>query len=197
MDDWQAIEKLRSGDIDGLAHLVHAYQISAVGAAFLITQDRALAEDIVQEAFLRVYERISQFDQGHSFRPWFFQIVVNDALKAVRQRKRQLSLDWYKDTADLTLITQLAHIYPGPEELHQQVELRQTVLSALKQLTPAQRVAVVQRYYLGMSEAEMAEALTCPSGTIKWRLHTARTRLRTLLASLHIRRSNQTHEEIP
>ena len=82
MEEQKAIARLKRGDISGLEALVRKYQVQAVRAAYLIIRDRALAEDIVQAAFLRAYERIGQFDAGRPFGPWFLRSVVNDAVKA-------------------------------------------------------------------------------------------------------------------
>ena len=93
MDEQQAITCLKRGDVSGLEILVQQYQVKAVRSAYLITQDRHLAEDIVQSAFLRIYNRIEQFDTSRPFAPWFFRIIANDAVKAVTRGQRQVSLD--------------------------------------------------------------------------------------------------------
>ena len=93
MDEIKAITRMKSGDPAGLRTLVDLFQVQAVQAAALITRDRAIAEDIVQNAFLRSFERIHQFDTTRPFRPWFMRIVINDAVKAANSLKRQVSLD--------------------------------------------------------------------------------------------------------
>ena len=70
---------------------------------------------------------------------------------------------------------------PSPEEAITAKQLQETVWQALSQLTPKQRAAVVMRYYLDMGETEMAAQMEVAPGTVKWRLHTARERLRRLL----------------
>jgi len=179
MEEQQAIALLKRGDIGGLETLVRKYQVQAVRAAYLIVRDRALAEDIVQAAFLRAYERIGQFNTGRPFGPWFLRSVVNDAVKAAARRERQVPLD---DEAGETV--SLADPAPDPGELAEQAETRQAVWAALGELPPAQRAAVVLRYYLDLSEVELADELACPPGTVKWRLHAARERLRALLRPL-------------
>ena len=178
MEEQEAIVRLKRGDIGGLEALVRRYQVQAVRTAYLITRDRALAEDVVQAAFLRAHERIGQFDVGRSFGPWFLRSVANDAVKSVTRGKHQISLE------TSSLVGLLADSNPGPAEVVEAADLRQTVWDALGKLPPAQRAAIVLRYYLGLSEAEMAEQLDCPSGTVKWRLHAARKRLRRLLRPL-------------
>jgi RNA polymerase sigma-70 factor (ECF subfamily) len=69
MEEAEAIAQLRQGDVRGLDALVRGHQVQAVRTAYLITRDRALAEDIVQAAFVRGYERIEQFDTGRPFGP--------------------------------------------------------------------------------------------------------------------------------
>jgi len=183
MEEEEAIARLKQGDISGLEALVRRYQVQAVRAATLITRDRALAEDIVQAAFLRAYERIGQFDSKRPFGPWFLRSVVNDAVKAAARRERQVALEG-ESSDGATLAELLADPAPGPVGRAEAAETRQAIRDALGRLSPAQRAAVVLRYYLGLSEAELAEELACPPGTVKWRLHAARQRLRTLLRPL-------------
>jgi RNA polymerase sigma-70 factor (ECF subfamily) len=181
MEEQEAITRLKQDDIDGLETLVRRYQVQAVRTAYLITRDRALAEDIVQAAFLRAYERIDQFDAGRPFGPWFLRSVANDAVKSVTRGKPQISLETGTGEEEASLADFLVDPNPGPDETTEAVETRQMVWDALGRLPPAQRAAIVLRYYLDMSEAEMVEQLNCPSGTVKWRLHAARQRLRRLL----------------
>jgi RNA polymerase sigma-70 factor, ECF subfamily len=181
LDEAQAIAQLKRGDINGLEFLVRRHQLRAVRAAYLITQDRWLAEDIVQTAFLRVYERIHQFDSSRPFAPWFLRIVVNDATKAVTRKAHPISLSATDGAVDSDLAELIADASVGPEQSIEAAEFEQAVQQALEKLNPEQRAAVVLRYYLDFSEHEMVCALGSPAGTIKWRLHTARQQLRRLL----------------
>jgi RNA polymerase sigma-70 factor (ECF subfamily) len=181
MDEAEAIVRLKQGDIGGLEALVQRYQLPALRAAYLITHDRSLAEDVAQAAFLRAYERIRQFDAERPFGPWFLRSVVNDAVKVARRRGRQIRLD-AAGTDDGAMTDWLADPSPGPADLADRSEIAQAVLVALERLTPKQRAVIVLRYFLELSETDMAEQLDVPRGTIKRRLHEARERLRTLLA---------------
>ncbi len=184
MDEREAISRLKRGDISGLETLVRTYQLRATRAAYLIVYDSQQAEDIVEDAFLRAYERINQFDSGRPFGPWFFRMVVNIAQRTATQRERQISLDSMIADTDMALEEVLADMTPGPEELVEKADIHMAVWAALRKLTPMQRATVVQRYFLDMSENEIATDLDCPPGTIKWRLHTARARLREWLRPL-------------
>ncbi|MCU0495232.1 MAG: sigma-70 family RNA polymerase sigma factor, partial [Chloroflexaceae bacterium] len=167
MDEGEAIARLKRGDIGGLEALVRAYQLRAVRATYLITGERAMAEDVVQTAFLRSYERIQQFDTRRPFGPWFLRIVVNDAVKAAARNGRDVSLDARSTGHDPPLAETLAAPAPALIERLERAETEAAVWAALAQLTPGQRAAVVLRYYLNLSEAEMAEELACAPGTVK------------------------------
>jgi RNA polymerase sigma-70 factor (ECF subfamily) len=181
--DRTAVARLKDGDIGGLEVLVQRYQLKAARAAYLITRNRLLAEDLVQAAFLRAFERIDQFDITREFGPWFLRSVINDALKAVSRAGRSIS--WEQSFDDLAGETpELAVSEAGPAELFEQTETRLTIGAALDRLTPPQRAVIVLRFYLGFSEAETAEQLDCPPGTVKWRLHAARQQLQALLGEL-------------
>ena len=187
MDELQAIALLKQGDISGLAVLVSTYQLQAIRTAYLITRDHPLAEDIVQTAFLRAYQRISQFDSSRPFGPWLLRSVINDAIKAATRQTRLVSLDDVTTShEDSHALWQTAPI-SEPVELLERAETREAIRAALDQLTPAQRVVIVQRYYLDMSEVEMAAVLARPPGTIKSRLSAAQKQLRYLLSSFNPR----------
>ena len=176
-----AIARLKGGDLEGMETLVHRYQLQAIRAVYLITGELAAAEDIVQAAFLRAAERIHQFDDRRPFGPWFLRSVVNDAFKAANRQNRQVSLDTSEEIDPLKWLTDPTI---SPEEQVQAKEIRQAVKRALDQLSPKQRAVVVMHYYLEMDQADMGKMLDNPVGTIKWRLHTARKRLRNLLGPL-------------
>jgi RNA polymerase sigma-70 factor (ECF subfamily) len=170
---------MRSGDIRGLEVLVRTHQLRAVRAAFLVIRDVALAQDIVQAAFLRAYERIDQLDPARPFAPWFVASVLHDAAKAVGRRDRDTSFDQLSpvqaDPADGR---------PQPDAAWEQAETADEVWAALGGLPPQQRTAIVARYYLGLNQAEMSHVLGCTPSTVKWRLHAARARLRLILMPL-------------
>lgn len=181
MEDQIAISRLKQGDPGGLETLVRDYQVRAVYTAYMILFDRSLAEEIAQTAFVRVAEKIQYFDELRPFAPWFLRIVVNEALRVSRQQRLTVSLNENPDEASLTVARWLLDPQPHPEKLVELAETRQVLLNALRCLTAEQRAVVVMRYYLEMSEADMSAKLERPISTIKWRLHTARERLKTLL----------------
>jgi RNA polymerase sigma-70 factor (ECF subfamily) len=182
MTEQEAIAALQRGDIQGLAELAARYQVKAIRAAYLIMGDESAAQEVVQNAFLRVYDRIDQYDDKRPFSPWFFRIVTNDAIKAAKRSRREVSLELPVGNGHSPLSDLLSADFPGPDEQVTAVLLREKVWAALEQLSPQQRAAIVMRYYLDMGETEMAERLHIAAGTVKWHLHQARHRLQALLS---------------
>jgi RNA polymerase sigma-70 factor (ECF subfamily) len=179
MDELDAIARLKNGDVAGLEPLVRAHQVRALKAAYLVTGDSWLAEEIVQEAFLRLVRSIATFDTTRPFEPWFLRTVVNASVRRMEQYRRLVPL--YDDGA-LKLMDRIAQAADSPESQVESAELRTRVQNALERLSPRQRAVIVQRYFLDMSEAEMARASGSATGTIKWLLHEARRRLRGVLS---------------
>lgn len=186
MDD-DAIDRLKKGDIGGLETLVRRYQEQAIRIAVLITHEPALALDVVQDAFLRAYEQIRHFDPARPFAPWLFKIVANLAIRRV-QRRQPMSLDSDLDGA------LLLDLSADVEVCYEQTELEQHIRRALDTLPIEQRAAVVLRYLGGLKESEIAAELACPPGTVKWRLHRARERLRSWLRPLWDERQQEWSE---
>jgi RNA polymerase sigma-70 factor (ECF subfamily) len=178
----EAVHRLKRGDIDGLEVLVRTYQVEAVRAANMILRDASRAQDVVQEVFLRVYQRIQTFDTTRPFRPWLMRIVVNEAYRALSpQREVSLQQELSTSEALITLGDILPSDTPLPAELFEMQETRDLVWEALGKLSPVERSLLTMRYFLEFTEREVAEALDCPLGTAKWRLHEARYALKAHL----------------
>jgi RNA polymerase sigma-70 factor (ECF subfamily) len=181
MDDFQAICQLKAGDIGGLAVLVKRYQSPAIETAYLVTHDLALAEDVVQDVFLQVYQYIGTFDLSRPFKPWLMRSVVNAAVKAARREQRDLTLDGPVTNSDgyddILLSDFLPDLSPGPDHALEQADLERVIEEALLRLAPEQRAAIVLRYYLDFTDEEISEQLNCAPGTVRWRLHAARKQL--------------------
>lgn len=179
MDEQEAIRRLKKGDSAGLEHLVLAHQVRAIRTAYLITGDRGLAEEVVQEAFLRAYRSIGTFDPNRPFEPWFLRSVVNAAVRLMRKAKREVALE---TPAAEQAFRRMAAQLESPDAQVEAAQTEREVRKALEELSPRQRAVIVQRYFLGMTEAEMAQESGAAVGTIKWLLNAARRRLRGVLA---------------
>jgi RNA polymerase sigma-70 factor, ECF subfamily len=176
MDEATAIRRLKSGDFSGLEYLMHRYQAKAARAAFLITRDKAQAEDAVQDVFLRIFRHPSRLDDSRPVEPYLMRSVINAALNACRSGRNRISLE-----SNAHAVERLIEQATSVESEVEYSEIKRNILDALGQLPPRQRAAIVQRYYLGMSEKEMALALDAAPGTVKWLLSSARTTLSALV----------------
>jgi len=180
MDDRQAIRYLKDGDLGGLEFLVTRYQLKAVHMAFLITHDEQMAEDAVQDTFLRVTRQIHHFEEGRPFEPYLMRSVIHAAIDAAEKNTKWLPLDCGEDPE---MVKEWIVCASRTEDEAEYNQLKKEIFQALAQLSPRQRTVIIQRYYQDMSETEMATSLSIAPGTIKWLLNAARRRLRMLLSS--------------
>ena len=178
MDEDDAIRQMKQKDPDGLKWLVERYYSRALQAAFLITGDLPMAEDVVQEEFLHLYRSIFRFDEKRPFSPWFMRCVVNRAVQTARRSRRQLLLN---PEDDLDLFEDIALDDSSPEDCVISAEIQQKVWNALDRLSPRQKAVVIRYYFLELSEKEMGEEMAIAPGTVKWLLYAARKKLRGLL----------------
>jgi RNA polymerase sigma-70 factor (ECF subfamily) len=176
MDEIQAIRQLKKDDIGGMEFLVTRYQVKAARVAFLITRDEDMAKDVVQNVFIRIYQHADRFDESCPFEPYLMRSVINSALNACRDERKSIPLEGSTEMIE-GLISRAASV----ESQVEYSQMKNEILTALGKLPPRQRAAIMQRYYLGMSEKEMAVALDAAPGTVKWLLNSARTALRDLL----------------
>ncbi|HVE99108.1 MAG TPA: RNA polymerase sigma factor [Mycobacteriales bacterium] len=146
----------------------------AYRTACLILRNPADAEDAVQDAFLRAWRfRDALPSDEAGLRPWLYRVVVNACCSKLRAESPHRSRR--EDLGD----TDVADPDPTPELLSLRSESSRLVVDALADLPEHLRVAVVLRYYAGLSEKEIATAISRRAGTVKSRLHEARQRLAT------------------
>jgi len=138
--------------------------------------DRAEAEAITQEAFLRAWESLPRSKSERPFRPWLIQIAVNAARDAL---KKSRPLDFADLPGDEAL--QIASAEPGPEEQLESSEALARLAEAVQALPAPYRMAVALRYEAEMSYEEMAQALQLPLNTVRTHLHRAKGILRQTL----------------
>ena len=153
--------------------LVRRYQDVAVRTAHVIAP-AADADDAAQEAFVKAWIALPRFRRGAPFRPWLLQIVANEARNRRRSAGRREGLA-IRATADRPS----DDAAPSPEAAALLAEQRATLVAAINQLRDEDREVIAARYFLELSEAEAADVLRIPRGTVKSRLSRALARLRT------------------
>jgi RNA polymerase sigma-70 factor (ECF subfamily) len=163
--------------------LVGRYATPAVNFIYRFIRDRALAEDLAQEGFLRVYQRLNTYDPQRKFSSWFFQVLRNITIDYLRvNRVPTASLDELEEGGHRGAAVDRESA--SPEQAAQQGELAQAMSAALSRIRPEYREVVVLRYQEGLTHPEIAEILGLPSGTVKTYLHRARKELAEILAEV-------------
>ena len=161
--------------------LVARYAAPAVNFIYRFIRDRALAEDLAQEGFLRVYQRLSTYDPQRKFSSWFFQVLRNITIDYLRvNRVPTASLDALEEEGHRGAVVDRESA--SPEQAAQQGELANAMAAALSRIRPEYREVVVLRYQEGLTHPEIAEILGLPSGTVKTHLHRARKELAEILS---------------
>jgi len=178
MNEPQAIQRLKKGELGAMEDLVNEYQAKAIRTACLITRDEELAKDAVQESFLRIYQRIRNFDESRPFEPYLLRSVVNTAINMAEKTGREVPLN---EPGDPALVEALISRAASTEDQVAYRQLKQQILQGLSKLPPRERAVIVERYYLGLSEKEMAGLHEVAPGTVKWLLNKARQTLRSLI----------------
>jgi RNA polymerase sigma-70 factor, ECF subfamily len=161
--DPRTLERARSGDLRAFEELVRTFQAEVFGFAWHLTRDRALAEDVTQEAFLRAFRFLRGFRGGQRFGSWLFRIARNCAMDALR-RQRPFSLD--------------GAIEPAVADASARIELD----AALRSVSAEHRETFLLVEVFGLSYQETADVLDLAVGTVKSRMFRARRALCSAIA---------------
>jgi len=180
--DEELVALAKGGNNHAFGELVDRYKQKAYHIAFDFTRDREEAKDLSQEAFLRAYTKLGNFDGRSGFYTWFYRILVNMCLDYRRSRKRAAT-----EAFDDSVETQVEPSHPSAHSvsLDQHVlarEISEKAAVALEALPPKQRTAFILKNHQGLSIREIAELMQTAEGTVKVHLHRAVTALRHSLA---------------
>jgi RNA polymerase sigma-70 factor, ECF subfamily len=183
-DELALVQAAKGGDVAAFEELVRRYDRNVFRIAQHITQNREDAEDVVQDAFLKAYENLGQFQGQSKFYTWLVRIAVNEALMKLRRRRpeRMVSLDEDVKTEDDSVPREVADWAPNPEQLYNQSELHEILTRTIQGLPPSFRTVFVLRDVEGLSTEEAAEALNLSIPAVKSRLLRARLQLRERLS---------------
>lgn len=176
IEDAEAITRARAGDLDAYGVLVTRYTLRAHRAAYLLGAGEE-SDDVVQEAFVKAFRHLGRFRVGEPFGPWLLRIVANETRNLTRSRRRRAALTLRLSTVEHCGVTADA---PTDEVLA--AERRTWLVAAINALPDSERQVLACRYFLDLSEAETAQVLAWPLGSVKSRTSRALNRLRGLLA---------------
>jgi RNA polymerase sigma-70 factor (ECF subfamily) len=166
----QLIQAAKSKNKQAFEELVRRFKGQVYRQAYGMLKDPVQAEDIVQEAFVKIYYSLSKLESPYAFSTWLNRIVVNLCYDWIEKRKKEQAYvaDWLDQY----------HDKPHQQEVLEQKRLQMSIEEALNKLTPEHRAVVLLRDVQGYSYEEIAHILKIPKGTVKSRLHMARLLLR-------------------
>jgi RNA polymerase sigma-70 factor (ECF subfamily) len=177
IDDADAVARSRDGDLDAYAALVARYTLRAHRAAWLLGAGEDV-DDVVQEAFVKAFRGLPKFRAGEPFAPWLLSIVANETKNLLRTRHRRNAL-----ALRLSALEPDAATPDTPFDEAVAGERRARLLAAVNALPDRERQALICRYFLDLSEAETAQVLHWPLGSVKSRTSRALGRLRGLVSA--------------
>ncbi|MBI4519398.1 MAG: sigma-70 family RNA polymerase sigma factor [Gemmatimonadetes bacterium] len=189
LDDKELVKLAREGREPAYRELLSRYQRPVFSLVYRMVRDRATAEDLAQETFVRVFNSIDTYDPAYKFSSWIFKIGNNLAIDHLRKRKLDtLSIEGspHATTADQQESSRIT-VEAGGENPEQYVvhrELGSHIERAIGDLRPEYRTAITLRHVEGYSYEEIAEVMELPLGTVKTYIHRARSELKERLGHL-------------
>jgi RNA polymerase sigma-70 factor (ECF subfamily) len=172
-NDKELIARIQADDLAAFECLFHKYQNQIYRAALGITGDHGMAEEILQDCFLKAYRHIDHLHGDYSLLPWLYRIAVNLSYDCLRRHRRHSWLAPLENFANY-LIGADNPLATSPEKQVEQEELQALVRAGIADLSVKHRVVIVLHYLQDFSLEEIAYILDCPVGTVKSRLHYAR-----------------------
>jgi RNA polymerase sigma-70 factor, ECF subfamily len=173
-DEGTYLSRAREGDARAWDQIVREHGDALFRFAYLMLGDADDAEDVVQEAFVRAYRSLARFEMGRALRPWLLTIVSNLANNRRRSVRRYIAAVQRFVLAGVETTGRLEERTSEEWEAH-------TLWQAVRTLKPPEQEVIYMRFFLDLSEAEMASALQIPPGTVKSRLHRALGKLRSVV----------------
>jgi RNA polymerase sigma-70 factor (ECF subfamily) len=186
VSDAIAVERTLAGDRDAYRVLVERHSRMVYRMAYRMTGDAHEAEEVVQEAFVRGYQKLSQFAGQANFGTWVYRIAANYAVDRMRQRKVEVSRMKAasrpdEEALELDPVSNVRDQAPSPERLAESGQLAERMRAALETLSPAERTAFVMRHWDGCGIEEIAAVLKSNSNATKNTVFRAVQKLRRAL----------------
>lgn len=176
----ELIKRCQLGDIEAFEQLIVSHEKKVYNIAYRYMGNKEEAEDLAQEAFIKVFRAIKGFRGEAAFSTWLYHIVSNVCRDALRKNSRRMeaSLDCAVTTEKGELQREVADWSMSPEPIYESHELGEFIQALINQLTPEYKTVIIMREFQEMSYEEIAAALDCSLGTVKSRLSRARKALR-------------------
>jgi RNA polymerase sigma-70 factor (ECF subfamily) len=181
--DRELVDKARSGEPEAFGLLVRRYQKRIFRLAFHLVRSGAEAEDVTQETFVRAYQALGRFDGRSEPFTWLYRIAVNLSLNSIRARKTTRDSTSADDPRVEGLLRETRLTFGGdPATASQQRQLAAALCDGIDALSDTLRTTLILVCIDGVAHEDASKILGCPEGTVAWRVHEARRKLREYLA---------------
>jgi RNA polymerase sigma-70 factor (ECF subfamily) len=172
--DEQLVARVQKGDKRSFDLLVLKYQHRVLALVKRFVKDHAEAEDTAQEAFIKAYRAMGSFRGDSAFYTWLYRIAVNTAKNTLDARKRRPAADVDIDEVEDYAFSENLRVEESPESLLATQDIHRVVEETLAALPEELRRALMLREFDGLSYEEIADAMSCPIGTVRSRIFRAR-----------------------
>jgi RNA polymerase sigma-70 factor (ECF subfamily) len=179
--DRELVEAARAGDSEAFGVLVRRHQKRIYRLAVHLLRDGAEAEDVTQDTFVRAYGALDRFDGRSEPFTWMYRIAVNLSLNAIRSRKTGRKATTPDDPRIEALLADKKSVEADPARLASDRQMAISLAEGIDSLSETLRTTLILVSIDGVSHGEAAAILGCPEGTIAWRVHEARKKLRAHL----------------
>lgn len=181
--DRELVDAAREGDAEAFGALVRRHQKRIYRLAVHLLRDAAEAEDVTQDTFVRAYGALDRFDGRSEPFTWMYRIAVNLSLNAIRSRKSGRKATTPDDPRIEGILADLKSVEADPARLATQRQAANALCDGIDELSETLRTTLILVSVDGLSHGEAAAVLGCPEGTVAWRVHEARKKLRAYLES--------------
>ncbi|MEE2703007.1 MAG: sigma-70 family RNA polymerase sigma factor [Myxococcota bacterium] len=179
--DSELVQKAREGSREAFEVLVRRFSERAYRVAFRILRDTDQSQDVLQEAFIKAYRGIRNFEQRSAFYTWLYRIVVNLALDRRRRERPGTRIEWEDGVAHQIEPRAVVSAPADPDATARRAQVREILSEGIQQLPDGQREVLLLREVEGLSYEEIAKTMEISKGTVMSRLHYARRKLTTFL----------------
>jgi len=169
-----------NGDLAAFEELVNRYKNRVFSIVYRMIGQYQEAEDITQEVFINIYEKLYQFDTGKKFAPWVYRIASNTSISALRKKKNVVVLD-FDDVQHVTYENSIAGESYNPQFIYEREELKGLINEAIMELPENYRMVIILRYQMDLDNQEIASILDISKENIEVRVHRARKALRQII----------------
>lgn len=177
-DELLAGQTLR-GDTLAFEELINRYKKSVFAIVYRMTNQYQEAEDIAQEVFLTVYQKLYQYDQSKSFGPWIHRIAINHCISSLRKKNKIISLNFDETFKQYEI--NASYQYEDPELAFERKELTLQIQQAINELPDTYRIVIILRFQMDYSNQEIADILGISKENVEVKVHRARKALRKII----------------